>query len=112
MTTKSNKFNPRTSQLVVFSHKSFSFCPFFIIFASEIIHSLILFTTMLTIKAGEIAGKIWTALNEKGTLTGKELKKACGKLTDKDLFLGLGWLLREEKIETAEIEKDITVKLK
>ncbi|MBC8626042.1 MAG: winged helix-turn-helix domain-containing protein [Alloprevotella sp.] len=67
---------------------------------------------MLTIKAGEIAGKIWTALNEKGTLTGKELKKACGKLTDKDLFLGLGWLLREEKIETAEIEKDITVKLK
>ena len=52
---------------------------------------------MLTIKAGEIAGKIWTALNEKGTLTGKELKKACGKLTDKDLFLGLGWLLREEK---------------
>lgn len=67
---------------------------------------------MLTIKAGEVAGKIWNALNENGTLTGKELKKACGKLTDKDLYLGLGWLLREEKIETAEIEKDITVTLK
>lgn len=69
-------------------------------------------STMLTIKAGEVAGKIWHALNENGTLSGKELKKQCGKLTDKDLFLGLGWLLREEKIETAEIEKDITVKLK
>ena len=55
---------------------------------------------MLTIKAGEIAGRIWTALDEKGTLTGKEL------------YLGLGWLLREEKIETAEVEKDITARLK
>ena len=26
-------------------------------------------------KAGEIAGKIWNALNEKGEMTGKELKK-------------------------------------
>lgn len=67
---------------------------------------------MLTIKAGEVAGKIWNALNENGTLTGKELKKVCGKLTDKELYLGLGWLLREEKIETAEVEKDITVTLK
>ncbi|RRD79685.1 hypothetical protein EII14_06005 [Alloprevotella sp. OH1205_COT-284] len=67
---------------------------------------------MLTIKAGEVAGKIWHALNENGTLTGKDLKKACGKLTDKELYLGLGWLLREEKIETVEVEKDITVRLK
>ena len=44
---------------------------------------------------------------KKGTLTGKELKKVCGRLTDKELYLGLGWLLREEKIETAEVEKDI-----
>ena len=50
--------------------------------------------------------------DEKGTLTGKELKKVCGRLTDKELYLGLGWLLREEKIETAEVEKDITARLK
>ena len=67
---------------------------------------------MLTIKAGEIAGRIWNALDEKGTLTGKELKKVCGRLTDKELYLGWGWLLREEKIETAEVEKDITARLK
>ena len=70
------------------------------------------YTLMLTIKSGEIAGRIWTALDEKGTLTGKELKKVCGRLTDKELYLGLGWLLREEKIETAEVEKDITARLK
>lgn len=66
---------------------------------------------MINDKAGVIAGKIWNALNEQGTLTGKDLKKAAGKLTDKDLFLGLGWLAREGKIATAEVEKDITVTL-
>lgn len=67
---------------------------------------------MINEKAGVIAGKIWNALNEQGTLTGKDLKKAAGKLNDKDLYLGLGWLARENKIETAEVEKDITVTLK
>ena len=67
---------------------------------------------MINEKAGVIAGKIWNALNEQGTLTGKDRKKAAGKLNDKDLFLGLGWLAREGKITTAEIEKDITVTLK
>ena len=67
---------------------------------------------MLTIKAGEIAGRIWHALDEKGALSGKDLKKVCGTLTDKDLYLSLGWLLREEKVETSEIEKDILVQLK
>ena len=31
---------------------------------------------MINEKAGVIAGKIWNALNEQGTLTGKDLKKA------------------------------------
>ena len=39
-------------------------------------------------KAGEIAGKIWNALNETEGLTAKQIKKAT-KLVDKDLFLGL-----------------------
>ena len=33
---------------------------------------------MINEKAGVIAGKIWNALNEQGTLTGKDLKKAAG----------------------------------
>lgn len=67
---------------------------------------------MINEKAGVIAGKIWNALNEQGTLTGKDLKKAAGKLNDKELSLGLGWLAREGKIATAETEKDFTVTLK
>ena len=55
---------------------------------------------MLQEKAGELAGKIWQALNETASLTGKEL------------YLGLGWLLREDKVVIVEEEKDIRVSLK
>lgn len=65
---------------------------------------------MLRSKAGEIAGKIWIALNGTEGMTAKQLKKAT-KLVDKDLFLGLGWLLREDKVSTTEVEGEIFVKL-
>ena len=60
---------------------------------------------MLKEKAGVIAGQIWEAMNgnEKG-MTQKELKKATKLKTEKELFLGLGWLLREDKIEEKEDE--------
>lgn len=66
---------------------------------------------MLKEKAGVIAGKIWNALNDNDGKTQKQLKKAT-KLVDKDLFLGLGWLLREDKIETSEVEGELFIKLK
>lgn len=66
---------------------------------------------MLKEKAGENAGKIWTALDESEGLTAKQIKKAT-KLVDKDLFLGLGWLLREDKVEISEAEGELFVKLK
>lgn len=62
-------------------------------------------------KTGAFAGKIWEALNEGGKLTGKELKKAAKLRTDKELYLGLGWLLREGKLVIEEVEKDIEVVL-
>ena len=52
---------------------------------------------MLKEKAGVIAGEIWNALNENGALDIKALKKMT-KENEKDLYLGLGWLLREDKI--------------
>lgn len=67
---------------------------------------------MLQEKAGEIAGRIWQVLNENGQLAGKDLKKATKVKSEKDLYLGLGWLLREDKIQTSETEKDILVCLK
>ena len=43
-------------------------------------------------------------------LTAKQLKKAT-KLIDKDMFLGLGWLLREDKISAEEVEGELFFKL-
>lgn len=67
---------------------------------------------MFTEKVGELAGKIWVALNENGKLTGKELKKYIKVRADKELYLGLGWLLREDKIDLTESDKEILVVLK
>ena len=64
---------------------------------------------MITEQAGEFAGRIWTALNETEGLTFKQIKKET-KLKDKELFLGLGWLLREDKIFAhVEGEEEIVV---
>ena len=60
---------------------------------------------MFTEKVGELAGKIWVALNE-------ELKKYIKVRADKELYLGLGWLLREDKIDVTESDKEILVVLK
>ena len=62
-------------------------------------------------KIGNTAGAIWTALNENGAMSTKDLKKAAKVKNDKDLFLGLGWLLREDKVALTEVEKDIVVAL-
>ena len=67
---------------------------------------------MLKEKAGVLAGQIWEALKGTEGLTQKNLKKAAKIKADKDLFLGLGWLLREEKIETSEVNGELVVKLK
>ena len=67
---------------------------------------------MLKEKAGVLAGQIWEALNGTEGLTQKNLKKAAKIKADKDLFLGLGWLLREEKNETSEVNGELVVKLK
>ena len=53
-------------------------------------------------KVGMYAGDVWTALNQNGELDVKELKKAAKLKTEKDLYLALGWLLREDKLVVAE----------
>lgn len=66
---------------------------------------------MLQEKAGETAGKIWTILNEKGAMTLKQIKKAA-KINEKDFYLGLGWLLREDKLTIDEESSEATFELK
>ena len=57
-------------------------------------------------KAGELAGAIWNALNENGAMNAKDLKKAAKAKCEKDLYLGLGWLLREDKLNVSDDEKE------
>ena len=59
---------------------------------------------MLKEKAGAMAGQIWEALNGTEGLTQKQIKKAAKIKADKDFFLGMGWLLREDKVAVSEVE--------
>jgi len=52
---------------------------------------------MITNKIGSNAGKIWNLLNEQGEHSVKELKKKL-KLTDREFFMAIGWLAREDKV--------------
>ena len=61
---------------------------------------------------GTNAGAIWTALSENGAMNTKDLKKAAKIKTDKDLYLAMGWLLREDKLNVVEEGKEITLSLK
>ena len=64
---------------------------------------------MLVDKIGINAGLVWKAL-EQGEMEVKALKKAT-KLSDKDMYLALGWLSREGKVNFNEVEKDLFVGL-
>jgi len=47
---------------------------------------------------GAKAGIVWQSLNEFGALTIAQLKRKT-KLTDSEVYAGLGWLGREGKVE-------------
>ncbi len=51
----------------------------------------------LVSKSGIGAGKIWSALNEKGSLKKEDLLNITS-LDENEFFNGLGWLARENKI--------------
>lgn len=59
---------------------------------------------------GNNAGLIWNALNENKSMNFKDLKKVT-KLKEKEMYLALGWLGREGKINMEEVEKDIVITL-
>ena len=59
---------------------------------------------------GGYAGLIWRALEGKNALSRKEIQKVT-KLRDNEFYLGLGWLLREDKINvTGDEEKYYALK--
>lgn len=66
---------------------------------------------MLTQNVGEYAGMIWRALDGNNALSQKEIKKIA-KMKDKEFYLGLGWLLREDKLNVTEGEDEVYFALK
>ncbi|MBQ9523937.1 MAG: winged helix-turn-helix domain-containing protein [Bacteroidaceae bacterium] len=66
----------------------------------------------MTGTVGTLAGAVWSALNENGTMASKDVKKAAGLKSDKELYLAMGWLLREDKLNVVEDAKTITLSLK
>ena len=68
---------------------------------------------MLKEKAGEMAGIIWNTLNGTDGLTQKQIKKnASSKMLDKDFYLGLGWLLREDKVTVGNLSEKLMKKIR
>ena len=51
----------------------------------------------LITKFGTNAGKLWSALNEKGPIIKEDITKNT-KLNDNDFYTAVGWLAREDKI--------------
>lgn len=66
----------------------------------------------MTGTVGTLAGAVWTALNENGAMASKDVKKAAGLKSDKELYLAMGWLLREDKLNIVEDAKTLTLSLK
>jgi hypothetical protein len=52
---------------------------------------------MIKNKIGENAGKVWAVHNDNKEMNIIKLKKLAN-LNDKDLFLALGWLSKENKV--------------
>ena len=57
-------------------------------------------------KAGISAGKVWEYLNENGESTEKEIMKGIKVRRATELYLALGWLLREGKLNESGTEEE------
>jgi hypothetical protein len=60
---------------------------------------------------GEMAGMVWCALSENGTMTIAKLIKATGEPRD-NVMQALGWLAREDKIDIVEDGRNRVVSLR
>ena len=63
---------------------------------------------MLKKEIGENAGTIWQLLEKELDMPVNKLQKQSG-LTDKDFYLAIGWLSRENKIYIFEKDKKLHV---
>ena len=62
-------------------------------------------------RIGVVAGQIWHLLNEQGELTPIKIKAQLG-LSNTMLYLALGWLSREDKLNIEPFEYTYRISLK
>ena len=62
-------------------------------------------------KIGNIAGLIWKYLIDNGQSTTIKIKSAL-EISNSMMYLALGWLAREGKVDVVEIQNTIKVSLK
>ena len=62
-------------------------------------------------KIGVTAGHVWEYLYKHGSVSAIELKLELG-ITNTLLYLALGWLAREDKIELTELDHSFKISLK
>ena len=60
---------------------------------------------------GSTAGKIWDYLDKNGEVTALKLKSALG-VTNTALYMGIGWLAREDKLIIIDYSKGYKISLK
>ncbi|MFH1238541.1 MAG: winged helix-turn-helix domain-containing protein [bacterium] len=60
---------------------------------------------------GEAAGRIWQYLSEHGETPGLKLKTNL-KLSNSLVYMGVGWLAREDKVVVKDAKKDYKVSLR
>ncbi|MDO8735305.1 MAG: winged helix-turn-helix domain-containing protein [Elusimicrobiota bacterium] len=60
---------------------------------------------------GITSGQIWKYLDKNGEVTALKLKSALG-ITNTVLYMGIGWLAREGKINVVEYAKGYKISLK
>ncbi len=63
---------------------------------------------MKKIKIGFDAGKIWQIIEESKLIKISDLKRIT-KMDIKDLYLALGWLARENKVQFSEDERELAI---
>ena len=60
---------------------------------------------------GSLAGKVWKTLDKEGALTASALVKALNEKNN-DVYMALGWLLREDKLEAVKAANCVKYSLK
>jgi hypothetical protein len=65
---------------------------------------------MEIIRLGYAAGKIWQVIDKNKIIKISDLKKIT-RMDIKDLYLALGWLARENKVQFFEKDRELAVTL-